>query len=167
MMGELFADRVVVKETRIQRLIQRGFGTKKEDHLELSLLEALFLMERGSLEVFEKGKKIERDYIVKRAGDEGDFSQRFSVYRELRERGYVVKTGFKFGAHFRVYQRGEYSDDGHSSMLVHVVSEDSGMTFPELSRAVRLTQSVKKKLVFAVVDHEGDITYYQIDRIIP
>jgi tRNA-intron endonuclease len=168
MKGELFNDKVIArKDSQIQRLIQRGFGSDKDESIEFTLLEALFLFERGTIEVFSKGKKVERRSIIKASGNEEDFLRRYSVYKDLRERGFVVKTGFKFGSHFRVYERGKFSKEAHSAFLVHVMPEDAVMSFPELSRAVRLTQSVKKRMLFAVVDHEGDITYYQIDRIVP
>jgi tRNA-intron endonuclease len=168
MKAVLFEDRVILKdESQISRLIQRGFGSKTEDALELTLLEALFLMERGTLKVIEKGKEVNRDHILKVSGNEVDFLRRYIVYKELRERGYVLKTGFKFGAHFRVYERGEFSIDGHSMFLVHVLPEDAQLNFPDISRAVRLTQSVKKRLIYAVVDHENDITFYKIERINP
>jgi tRNA-intron endonuclease len=168
MEGELIEDKVMIRdEPQIQRLVQRGFGVRKDAALELSLLETLFLIERGTLEVESKGKKVGRDAVLERSEDEADFQRRYAIYNDLRTRGYVVKTGFKFGAHFRVYEKGEFSQDGHSAFLVHALPEDSVMSLPELARAVRLTQSVKKRLMFAVVDHEGDITYYQIDRIIP
>ncbi len=104
---------------------------------------------------------------MKKSGNEEDFLRRYNVYRDLRSKGYVVKTGFKFGVHFRVYEKSEFTEDSHSSFLVHAVSEDDTMSFPDLARAVRLTQSVKKKMMFAVVDHEGDVTYYMVDRVIP
>ncbi|MFQ5800156.1 MAG: tRNA-intron lyase [Candidatus Hydrothermarchaeales archaeon] len=168
MEGEIFEDKVIVKDDpQAMRLVQRGFGKYQDDALELTLLEALFLMERGTLKVLQKGKNAGKDTVIKRSGDEEDFFRRYEVYKDLRQRGYVVKTGFKFGAHFRVYERGEFTQDAHSAFLVHVVPEDAVLSFPELSRAVRLSQSVKKRMIFAVVDHEGDITYYQIERIIP
>ncbi len=168
MEGELLDDRVLIRdEAQAQRLSQRGFGVKKDGDLELSLLEALFLIDRNSLIVSAGGALVDKEGIVRCSGNEKDFLRRYAVYKDLRERGYVVKTGFKFGAHFRVYERGDFTDDSHSKLLVHVASEDETMGFPELSRVVRLTQSVKKRLLFAVVDHEGDITYFQVDRIVP
>ena len=168
MQGELLDDRVLIRdESQAQRLIQKGFGVNREGVLELSLLEALFLFERNSLEAVSKGTKVDRVRLIKASGNEEDFQRRYKVYKDLREKGYVVKTGFKYGAHFRVYERGEFSQEGHSALLVHVVPEDAVMSFPELSRAVRLTQSVKKRMLFAVLDHEGDITYYQVDRVLP
>ena len=168
MKAELTDDMLVVKDKKqIQRLHQRGFGTLKEGELGLSPLESLFLIDRGTLNAVIEGNDLGRDELIERFGKEPEFLRRYSVYKDLREKGYVVKSGFKFGAHFRVYERGEFSQDGHSALLVHVVPEDEEFGFAELSRAVRLTQSVKKSLMFAVVDYEGDITYYQVDRITP
>ena len=76
----------------------------------------------------------------------------------------MVKTGLKYGAHFRVYERGDRPGSGHSPYLVHAISENSEITPPDLARAVRLAQSVRKKMVYAVVDDEGDITYYSLER---
>lgn len=167
MKGELQIDKVVIRDMgQAERLVQKGFGTRKDSCLELSLLEALFLVDRGTLEVDSNDRAVSWEELIGKGVEEGDLNRRFGVYKDLRERGYVVKTGFKFGAHFRVYDRGDYPKGEHSKLLVHVVPEDEVMSFPEVSRAVRLAQGVKKQLYFAVVDTEGDITYYLVDRII-
>lgn len=166
-MGAFLAeDKVLIDdEPTITRLHQKGFGKRIQGTLELSLLEALFLLERESIKVLEKSRECAPEDVLKRV-DEEEFLLRYRVYKDLRERGYIVKTGFKFGAHFRVYERGE-SIKEHSRYLVHAVKESEVLAFPELSRAVRLTQGVKKTMIFAVVDDEGDITYYSVERITP
>ncbi|MEE9595115.1 MAG: tRNA-intron lyase [Candidatus Hydrothermarchaeales archaeon] len=162
----IIEDHVVVEDTaEADRLQQKGFGSKSGDTLELSLLEALYLLEKGSLKLELNGRDAKAEDITSKI-TEKDFHLRYRVYTDLRERGYIVKTGFKFGAHFRVYDRGEYPKE-HSKFLVHCVAETSTLTFPELSRVVRLTEGVKKTLVFAVLDEEGAITYYTVNRITP
>jgi tRNA-intron endonuclease len=162
----LVKDRIIVDdEATITKLHQRGFGKRVNGRLELSLLEGLFLLERGTIKVLEEAREVLPEEILGRAKEE-DFVLRYRVYKDLRERGMIVKTGFKFGAHFRVYERGEFPKE-HSKYLVHAVPEDQILSFPELARAVRLAQGVKKALLFAVVDHEGDVTYYRVGRITP
>ncbi len=162
----LLEDKVVVDdETSMSKLQQKGFGKKAGDRLELSFLEALYLVERGSISVEVDGGGLTPEDVAKRTGEK-DFGLRYRVYRDLRERGYVVKTGFKFGAHFRVYERGAFPGE-HSNYLVHAVPESHHLSFPEVARAVRLAQGVKKSLVFAVVDEEGDVTYYTLGRMTP
>jgi len=158
--AELREDRIIVNDGPLaERLRQRGFGRVVDGKLELSLIEGLYLLEKKTLKMSQKGEELER------LGGER-FQMRYRVYRDLRERGIVAKTGFKFGADFRVYERGEDAE-GHSKYLVHVVPESEVYDFSEVARAVRLAQGVKKVMIFAVVDDEGDITYYTIERRTP
>lgn len=69
------------------------------------------------------------------------------VYRDLKERGWLVRTGFKYGAHFRVYNNRSLEE--HSRFLVHCVDESREFTWEELSRALRLSHSVRKRFLFA------------------
>ncbi|MCS7106009.1 MAG: tRNA-intron lyase, partial [Candidatus Aenigmarchaeota archaeon] len=101
------------------------------------------------------------------------FHPQFIVYRDLRERGYLVKTGYKFGAHFRVYERGVKLKRGpkapheHTKFVVHAVPEEAAFSLPEMSRAVRLAHNIRAIFVWAVVDKESDVTYYEIKRLTP
>lgn len=166
MTATLIEDRVIVDdEATIIKLRNKGFGKLLEDKLELSFLEGLYLIDRGSLKILDKGREVTRKDILKKVGEE-EFLLRYKVYKDLRERGYIVKTGFKFGAHFRVYERGNSLKE-HSKYLVHAIPENRTIAFPEVARAIRLAQGVKKVMIFAVVDDEGDITYYSIDRMTP
>lgn len=161
-------DRIIVDDVPAAgRLLQKGFGKKvgPGGMLELSLIEGLYLLGRGSIEITDGEREISAGDIIKIALEE-DFQMKYKVYSDLRERGHIVKTGFKFGAHFRVYERGE-SLSSHSKYLVHAVPEKEVYSFHEVSRIVRLAHGVKKEILFAVVDEEGDITYYKIERVTP
>lgn len=166
MTAVLTGDKVTVEDEALaSKLRQKGFGRPGKGKLELSLLEAAYLVERGSIRVMEEGRECTPEELLRRMEDEESLLK-YKVYQDLRQRGYIVKTGFKFGAHFRVYDRGEGMKK-HSRYLVHAVRERDTMAFPELARAVRLAHSVKKAMVFAVMDEEGDITYYKIERMTP
>lgn len=145
------------------------FGeTKKGGKLNLALVEALFLVENGRLVVFDKKKELTFDQLLKKAKKEDKtIYNQYIVYTDLRERGYIAKTGYKFGGHFRVYKRGDIPGQSHSAFLVHSIPEHFPMTMTDISRFVRLGHSVKKKMWLAVVDAEGDLTYYEVKRIKP
>lgn len=88
-----------------------------------------------------------------------------AVYADLRDRGVCPRTGFKFGADFRVYQK---SDDDHAPLLISLFERDASLPVVELSRAVRLAHGVRKQMVFALVD-EGDrrddpVEYIAVER---
>ncbi|MEM5777361.1 MAG: tRNA-intron lyase [Candidatus Aenigmatarchaeota archaeon] len=175
MEAELFVDRAIIWNKEGFKLYdESGYGKPFEDRLELSLIEACYLLEKKKISIKSKDKlwdfKSFYEYCVNK---EPEFHQKYVVYKDLRERGYLVKTGFKFGAHFRVYERGVKLKRGpkeaheHTKFVVHAISEEDRFSYPELSRAVRLAQNIRAKMVWAVVDSENDVTYYEIVRVTP
>ncbi len=168
--GELVKDRVIISEQNaIAELYdERYFGKVIEGRLYLSLIEALLLVERGWISVMEKGKEIGFDELLERAKEfDEDVVTEYIVYRDLRNRGYIVKTGYKFGADFRVYDKGAKLGENHSKFLVKVLREECKVKLNELSASIRVAHTVKKRLVIGVVDSEGDVTYYKFTRVKP
>ncbi|MBI0584836.1 MAG: tRNA-intron lyase [Methanomassiliicoccus sp.] len=165
----LLEDRVMVfDEAGAQRLYDHGFyGKKLGKALQLSLIEAAHLMEKERLEVATiiSGRAVKLDRFKKRAQKlQQDFDLRLRAYDDLRSRGLVVKTGFKYGSHFRVYE--DDPQKSHARWLVHAVPEDHETTWPEISRAVRLAHGVKKEILFARVAGENT-EYVRLSRVRP
>ena len=92
-----------------------------------------------------------------------DLFYRYIVYQDLRNRGYIVKTGFKYGSEFRLYERGKSPGNGHSDFVVRVLTENQDISVLNFSSYVRVAHGVNKKLLLAVVDDEQDITYYNVE----
>ena len=163
MNAELSGDIVIVKNGNTAKIHEKShFGNLSEDGLQLSFVEALYLMEKGKLEVQNDSEEITIEHMFGLIRKSGDFPN-YIVYRDLRNRGYIVKTGFKYGSEFRLYDRGKSPGDGHSNYLVKVASENSEFMMSDLSSYVRVAHGVNKKLLFAVVDDENDITYYNVE----
>lgn len=161
---------------------ESGYGKplpeENPERLELDLIEAIYLVEKQKLKVFSKeGKKKKKldfkDLMELGNKNVNEFHPQFIVFRDLRERGYVVKTGYKFGAHFRLYDRGVKLKRGakapheHTKAIVHAVAEESAFSLPEMSRAVRLAHNIRATMWWAILDREGDVTYYSLSRITP
>ena len=86
---------------------QSRFGESKEGKILYSLVEALYLLEKDKVDIFEEGKKLDvKEFTKKAVKYEPNFLVRYVVFKDMRNRGYVVKTALKFGADFRVYDRG-------------------------------------------------------------
>jgi len=180
--GELLENRVVIfGKDSVELYDESGYGKpfpeENPDRLELELVEALYLLEKEKIKIVKKnGKKRSisfKDLMKLGTDTQKDFHSIFIIYRDLRERGYLVKTGFKFGTNFRVYERGVKLKRGpkapheHTKWIVHAVPEEFTCEFAELSRAVRLAHNIRAKMLWAVVDRENDVTYYEILRITP
>ena len=174
----VFVDtRVLVKnEDDAEKVFEKHYyGKYNEDLLELSLVEAYHLMDRDLLQVREGDKLLEKDEALEKfSSEDSEFYHKLQAYSDLRERGFIVKTGFKFGAHFRAYPRGvnPYEEgpkkqEQHTKWVVHAVPEDEELSFSEMSRAVRLAQNIRATMLWAVVDSESGVTYYEVERKTP
>ncbi|MEM5815008.1 MAG: tRNA-intron lyase [Candidatus Aenigmatarchaeota archaeon] len=179
--GELVDKRVVIWDDKACDIyFEKGYGKpvpfENPNRLELDLIEASYLLEKGELKIYvrenDKKRMLSLEEILK-IGEERikDFYSQYMVYSDLRNRGYLVKTGFKFGAHFRVYEKGVKIKRGpkapfeHTKFVVHAVPEEVAFSLPEMSRAVRLAHNIRATFIWAVVDRENDITYYEIKRL--
>lgn len=117
---------------------------------ELSLLEAYFLLKKDQISIFdvenEKNLTQEEFYsLVRKIHDK--FEEKFIIYQDLREKGYIPRPGLKFGADFVVYKKGPGLE--HSPFIVHALPHDSKISAVEIVRAGRLATSVRKKFVIA------------------
>lgn len=134
---------------------QSGYGRPEKDGLRLAPEEALYLVHRGRLEI--PGYSFDRLLAV--CTQKSGFMRSFLVYRDLRERGYVVQTG---PHDFRVFRRGQRPGTGQSQYLVRVISERDMIAFSGLVREASASINLRKQHVLAVVDDENELTYYEI-----
>jgi tRNA-intron lyase len=132
------------------------FGTYKAAHRgrisKLDIYETIFLLKHGDLRL----KNALLADIGKAASKRIKFfSDMYLVYEDWRKRGYVVKTGFKFGTHFRIYFPGASpvrSEDEwmHSKHVIHVFPRKHKLIISEWARAIRVAHSVKKTFILAI-----------------
>ena len=157
-------DRVIVQHQHAHNLYnKRYFGNLTDEGLELSFIEALYLLEKEKIEIFDKnGENVTASDMYTIIREKQIFSH-YLVYKDLRIRGYIVKTGFKYGSDYRIYERGHSPGDGHSNYLVKILSEEQEIKVRDFSSYVRVAHGVRKNLLLAVVDDEYDITYYDIE----
>ena len=115
-----------------------------------------------------KNKKLKEDGFIKKAQKVvPNFWIRYCVFRDIRNRGYIIKTALKFGADFRIYDRGVKPGEDHAKWIVYPVHEGEKLTWYEFAAKNRVAHSTKKKLLIGIVDEEGDCTYYECRWIRP
>ena len=142
-----------------------SYGVINDDgRIQLSLLEALYLQEKQRITIHDsEDKEIPFKKYLKRAQEaEPNFWTRYCVFKDLRTRGYVVKTALKFGADFRVYDRGVKPGEDHARWVVYPVHEGEQLTWYDFAAKNRVAHSTKKRLMMGIVDDEADVTYYEI-----
>ncbi|MBD3313884.1 tRNA-intron lyase [Candidatus Woesearchaeota archaeon] len=167
MIKSLMSDERVLTESSdaARELYNQGvYGILKDGKVQLSLIEALYLAEKGRIEIrSESNRKMRLESFIRKAKKlEPNFWVRYCVFRDMRNRGYVIKTALKFGADFRVYDRGVKPGEDHAKWVVYPVHESSVLTWYEFAAKNRVAHSTKKRLLIGIVDDEDDVTYYEI-----
>ena len=131
------------------------------ERLLLRPVESIYLMRRRCLSIVQDGKRMTAEQFLDAAsGKDVEIREKERVFSDLREKGYIPRTGYKFGHHFRVYS----GKKSHSEMLVHAVPSGTSTPMSGVSRSVRLAHSVKKKMLFGCI-YNSDIRYVEFARI--
>jgi tRNA-intron endonuclease len=81
----------------------------------------------------------------------------YTVYRDLRDRGFIVRSGLKYGSDFTVYRLGPGLE--HAPYILHVYRGFERLDPTEIVRAGRLSHSVRKTFILAFPSRDGRVTY--------
>ncbi len=142
----------------LKELRERGFGTLKGSKVVLSPLETFYLVDKERVRVLERdGERGEFGDIVRRLSKgRPEVWMKYLVYRDLRERGYVVREEKKVD--FEIFGKGAVR------RLVSIVYEGREASIKTLDRLTSLGLREKKELLLAVIDRRTDIVYYNLSR---
>ena len=128
----------------------KQLGERKQNKILYSKYEALYLAETDKAEFAGKKPKLNKTE-----------ENNYLAFKDLRKKGYIVKTGLKFGAEFRIYKPKEK----HATHLVIPIKQSSRIDLKDFISKNRTAHSTGKKLLLAVVDNQQDISYYETNWI--
>ena len=129
----------------------------------LDLMEGLYLAEKGIIEVKEgeKKKNVGRIKLKKRARNlYNEFDLKYAVYRNLRDEGFIVTPGIKYGCDFAVYKHGPGVE--HAPYMVSVRKSEEDLTATEIVKAGRLATTVRKRFIMAIPEAKAKKIQYLI-----
>jgi tRNA-intron endonuclease len=166
--GYLVGSKVFVFDKKsISALQKLYYGELVGKNLQISLVEAAYLSENNNLIINDTHttRKLTHTKFLKHAASlQNDFMHKLNIYRDLKSTNHSIKTGFKYGTHFRVYER--MGGLEHARYLVHAVASDYSTSWSEISRAVRVAHGVRKEFLLAACNKKK-IYYIKIERIKP
>jgi len=164
--GEIILGQTYISDKNtIHELEQKGYGEIEKEKLLLKQFETLYLLYAKKL-ILKKGKK-QIDFnsfmsICQKTNPE--ILTKFLIYRDLRNRGYVVKDGFGFGSDFRVYERGQFGEKG-AKFLIFGLNEGQQEKMGNLQKKIEEITQMGKEPIIAVIERRGEIIYYKINRM--
>jgi len=152
------------------RISRQGFyGVRLDDgRLELEPIELIHLIDwKRVVAKSAAGERIQASYIVNELMERTpELWVNYLVFRDLRSRGFAVRQGFGGGLGFRVYARGDKPGTTPAKQLIYVLKEGVSITLDELDRVTEAASAARKKLVFALVDQNGEVNYYKVSQTV-
>lgn len=164
--GDLVSEQTCISDKNmIHELDLKGYGEIENEKLFLKQFETLFLLYSKRL-ILKKGKKqIDFDTFMNICQKtDSEILTKFLIYRDLRNRGYVVKDGFGFGSDFRVYERGHFGEKG-AKFLIFGLNEGQQEKMGNLQKKIEEITQMGKEPIIAVIDRRGEVIYYKINRM--
>jgi len=130
----------------------KQLGEKKQNKIIYSKYEALYLVETKKAEFTGKLPKLKKNE-----------ENNYLVFKDLRKKGYIIKTGLKFGTEFRVYK----PKDKHARYLLDITTQKQKLNYKDFIAKNRIAHSTGKKLLIAIIDSQQDVSYYEIGWVKP
>ena len=174
MKGEIVENRIIVWNIQESRdLFRNGYfgkpiGIPKPNPDEinvpliLDLMEGCYLLEISKIKIYRDKKKVSLDELIKICREEyHNFDKKYLVYKDFREKEYVVNPGIKFGCDFAVYNRGPGID--HAPYLIQVYNKSDSISSTGVVLAGRLASSVKKQFILAIPSGKSSVDYLALD----
>ena len=128
----------------------------------LDLIEGLYLLENKKITITKLKQKVTIDKMIKLCKKEyHEFDKKYLVYKNFRDKGYIINPGIKFGCDFAVYEKGPGID--HAPYLIQVYNRNESITSTGIVLAGRLATTVRKQFILAIPKGKDKIDFLALD----
>lgn len=162
--AHITGEKIVSSSSEAFSLYEKSrFGEKREKKIEYSPVEVLHLVSQGKIRVMGGKKEMDEATLIRKfKTKDKKIEVKFAVFKDLRKKGYIVKTALKFGTEFRVYNRGVKPGEDHAVWILTVFKESDNLNWHEFAAKSRVAHSTRKNLLVGIVDEEDSVTYYEV-----
>ena len=128
----------------------------------LDLIEGLYLLECKKISIYREKKKVTPKQMREICKIEYiGFDKKYLVYKNFRDKGYIINPGIKFGCDFAVYEKGPGID--HAPFLIQVYSRNDSITSTAIVLAGRLATTVRKQFILAIPKGKDQVDFLALD----
>ena len=174
MKSELIENRIIVWDIEdSKKLFSQGYYGKpigipkpKPEEINvpliLDLIEGFYLFEKKKITIYKTKNKVTKQEMLKICRNEyHNFDEKYLVYKNFRDKGYIVNPGIKFGCDFAIYQKGPGID--HAPYLVQVYNRRDSIATTGIVLAGRLASTVRKQFILAISNGKDKVDYLALD----
>ena len=172
--SELIENRIIVWNIEDSRkLFSKGYYGKpigipkpKPEEINvpliLDLIEGLYLLENKIINIIKQKHKVSVEQMIEICKKEyHDFDKKYLVYKNFRDKKYIINPGIKFGCDFAVYEKGPGID--HAPYLIQVYNRTEPITSTGIVLAGRLATTVRKQFILAIPKGKEKIDFLALD----
>ena len=128
----------------------------------LDLIEGLYLLENKKITITKLKQKMNVEQMIEICKKEvHEFEKKYIVYKNFRDKGYIINPGIKFGCDFAVYEKGPGID--HAPFLIQVYSRNESITSTGIVLAGRLATTVRKQFILAIPKGKDKVDFLALD----
>jgi len=128
----------------------------------LDLIEGYYLLEKKKITITKLKQKIKTEEMIEICKNEvHDFEKKYIVYKDFRDKGYIINPGIKFGCDFAVYEKGPGID--HAPFLIQVYNRNEPITSTGIVLAGRLATTVRKQFILAIPKGKDKVDFLALD----
>ncbi len=155
-----------IDRSHAERLVSEGYGFLEKDFLRLESFEALYLFFKKLAILEYKGKELEFEEALNLFGrrDERVF-EKFIVYLKLKEKNYQVTKGYGDDYVFLLYEKGKSLKESAASYIVSILEEGKSIEMNKLDEMLDFALRMRKSMIFAVIDSNSDVSFYEASKI--
>ena len=174
MKSELIENRIIVWDIEDSRkLFSQGYYGKPigipkpvieeiDAPLILDLIEGLYLLENKKISITKLKQKINVKQMTEICKKEiHEFGGKYIVYKNFRDKGYIINPGIKFGCDFAVYEKGPGID--HAPFLIQVYNRNESITSTGIVLAGSLATTVRKQFILAIPKGKDKVDFLALD----
>jgi tRNA-intron endonuclease len=174
MKSELIENRIIVWNIEDSRkLFSQGYYGKPigipkpkieeiDAPLILDLIEGLYLLENKKITITNSKQKVTVEQLTEICKKEvHEFDKKYLVYKNFRDKGYIINPGIKFGCDFAVYEKGPGID--HAPFLIQVYARSESISSTEIVLAGRLATTVRKQFILAIPKGKDKVDFLALD----
>jgi len=128
----------------------------------LDLIEGLYLLENKKITITKSKQKITVQQLKEICKKEvHEFDKKYIVYKNFRDKGYIINPGIKFGCDFAVYEKGPGID--HAPFLIQVYNRSESISSTGIVLAGRLATTVRKQFILAIPKGKDKVDFLALD----
>ena len=128
----------------------------------LDLIEGLYLLENKKITITKLKEKLNIEQMTEICKKEiHGFEKKYIVYKNFRDKGYIINPGIKFGCDFEVYEKGPGID--HAPFLIQVYNRNESITSTGIVLAGRLATTVRKQFILAIPKGKDKVDFLALD----